>query len=161
MQTGVLTTNPCIMSESATIERMQQKHLDEVLRIEQVSYPDPWSRAGFIREIEPSRISFAIVAQRAGVVIGYVVAWLIMDEAHIGNVTVAPEKRGQGIGRTMMEWLLVQAMVRGCTFSTLEVRESNMAARRLYEQLGFRSVGRRQRYYLNPSEDAIVMLKTL
>lgn len=161
MQTGVLTTNPCIMSESATIERMQQKHLDEVLRIEQVSYPDPWSRAGFIREIEPSRISFAIVAQRAGVVIGYVVAWLIMDEAHIGNVTVAPEKRGQGIGRTMMEWLLDQAMVRGCTFSTLEVRESNMAARRLYEQLGFRSVGRRQRYYLNPSEDAIVMLKTL
>jgi ribosomal-protein-alanine N-acetyltransferase len=147
--------------QAVIIERMQPKHLPEVLRIEQASYPDPWSQAAFMREIETTGITVAIVAQRAGVVLGYVVAWFIVDEAHIGNVTVAPEYRRQGTGRLMMEWLLRYAVERGCTFSTLEVRASNRGAQRLYESLGFRSAALRKAYYSHPPEDAIVMLRTL
>lgn len=150
-----------MICESVTIERMKIDHLTAVLRIEQASYADPWSRAGFIKEIESLRTSFPIVAQRAEIVIGYVVAWFIMDEAHIGNVAVAPEERRQGVGRVMMEEVLGQAVAQGCTFSTLEVRESNTSALRLYERLGFFPVGRRQRFYRNPTEDAIIMLKSL
>lgn len=143
------------------IERMRVQHLSDVLRIEQESYSMPWSREGFLKELEAAPLSFAIVAQRGGAVLGYVVAWFILEEAHIGNVVVAREARRQGIGRLMMEWLLDRAVAQGCTFATLEVRESNFAARRLYDTLWFKAVGRRRTYYTKPIEDAIVMVRAL
>ena len=147
--------------DSVTIERMQPEHLPDVVRIEQASYPDPWSHASFSKELTSSPASFVMVARRSDMVVGYVVAWFVLDEAHIGNVAVAPEVRRQGIGRMMMEWLQEQAIEHGCTYSSLEVRESNTAARQLYIHLGYRPVGRREQYYRNPREDAIVMVKTI
>ena len=147
--------------DAIVIERMQSDHLPDVLRIEQASYPDPWSRASFSKELGSSPPSLAIVARCDVTVVGYVVAWLVLDEAHIGNVAVAPETRRQGIGRMMMEWLQDHAMEQGCMYSSLEVRDSNTAAKQLYTQLGYLTVGRRQQYYRNPREDAIVMVKTM
>lgn len=143
------------------VERMRGDHLPGVLRIEQESYSTPWSREGFTKELENFPTTVAIVARRERAVVGYVVAWFVMEEVHIGNVAVAREARQQGIGRVMLEWLLERAVAHGCTFATLEVRESNLAARRLYERFSFRQVGRRRAYYMKPSEDAIVMVREL
>lgn len=148
-------------NDAIVIERMRSEHLPDVLRIEQASYPDPWSRASFSKALGASPPSLTVVARRDEAVVGYIVAWLVLDEAHIGNVAVAPETRRQGIGRMMMEWLQSHAMEQGCTCSSLEVRDSNTAAKRLYTQLGYLGVGRRNQYYRNPREDAIIMVKTM
>lgn len=143
------------------IEPMNREHLAQVLAIERSSYPDPWSQNAFLKEMDSSGISVTIVARRETVVLGYIVAWIVVDEVHIGNVAIALEFRRQGLGRRMMTWLLDRAIERGCTFSTLEVRLSNIAAQMLYATLGFQPVSRRKGYYTHPVEDAIVMLKVM
>lgn len=149
------------MSDAVVITPMRPDHLSDVLRIEKASFSSPWSRESFLREMERAPLSVTIVAQEAETVIGYIVAWCIIEEAHIGNVAVDPDRRRQGVGRMMMDWFLQHATARGCAFATLEVRDSNHAARHLYASLGFAVAGRRRRYYLNPSEDAVVMVKSL
>ncbi|MBT5871813.1 MAG: ribosomal protein S18-alanine N-acetyltransferase [Candidatus Latescibacteria bacterium] len=148
-------------AESVFIEQMLPDDLPAVVRIERASYPDPWSSASFSREISAQPISHPIVARRDGMVVGFVVAWFVVDEVHIGNVAVAPDARRQGIGRLLMDTLESQAVAEGCTYSTLEVRESNQSARQLYGQMGYRVIGRRDRYYRHPEEDALVMVRTL
>lgn len=143
------------------IEPMRPEHLAQVLNIERLSYPDPWSETAFRKEMENSAISTPIVAVRGDEVLGYIVAWIVVDEAHIGNVAVAPEHRREGLGQRMMAWLLDHAAQRGCLICTLETRMSNVPAQKLYRRLGFRPVAYRKGYYTHPVEDAMVMLKTL
>jgi ribosomal-protein-alanine N-acetyltransferase len=143
------------------MEKMRAQHLSQVVSIETASYPDPWSLNAFMREIEESDTTVAAVAQSRGHVLGYIVAWIVMDELHIGNVAVEPQYRERGVARRMMSWLLDYAEKKRCIFSTLEVRESNQAARSLYASFGFSPVARRKSYYAYPTEDAIVMLKAL
>lgn len=140
---------------------MMPIHLPQVLEIERTSYPDPWTQAAFMRELNATKIAVAIVAHQEDTVFGYIVSWMILDEIHIGNVAVASEYRRQGIGHMMMVWLLKEGKQRGCTFSTLEVRRSNQAAQLMYQNLGFRAVACRKAYYSKPEEDAIVMLNSL
>lgn len=147
--------------QNVIIEPMNREHLQQVLAIERASYPDPWSQNAFLKEMSSSGISVPIVARREATVLGYIVAWLVVDEAHIGNVAIATEYRRQGLARRMMTCLLDHAVERGCTFSTLEVRLSNIPAQRLYESLGFQPVSRRKGYYTHPVEDAVVMLKVM
>lgn len=147
--------------QEIVIEPMKREHLSQVLAIERASYPDPWSQNAFLKELSSSGISVPIVARREGTVLGYIVAWFVVDEAHIGNVAIANEYRRQGLGRRMMTWLLDHAVERGCTFSTLEVRLSNIPAQRLYESFGFEPVSLRKGYYTHPVEDAVVMLKVM
>lgn len=147
--------------QDIVISPMKPEHLPQVVGIENASYPDPWPYATFLREVEASKISVPIVAIRRQTVLGYIVSWMIMDEVHIGNVAVAVKHRRKGIGKLMMQWLMDEAARRRCTFSTLEVRESNEAARIMYENMNFRMVARRKAYYSKPVEDALVMLKSL
>jgi ribosomal-protein-alanine N-acetyltransferase len=82
---------------------------------------------------------------------------LVLDEGYISNVAVAPMYRGQGIGSGLIRELIERARKRGASFLTLEVRQSNIPARRLYEKFGFCDVGCRRNYYDKPIEDAINM----
>jgi ribosomal-protein-alanine N-acetyltransferase len=91
------------------------------------------------------------------IVVGYVVAWVVADEAEIANLAVTQERRRSGIGRRLLEAAASEAEVAGARMVYLEVRESNAAARALYGSGGFTLVGRRSRYYRNPSEDALVL----
>jgi len=150
-----------IQIQDVVIGPMTPLHLPQVLEIERASYPDPWTQATFMRELNASKIAATIVAHQDDTVCGYIISWMILEEVHIGNVAVASEFRRQGIGRMMMEWLLEEGIQRGCTFSTLEVRRSNQAAQLMYQNLGFRAVACRKTYYSEPVEDAIVMLKSL
>lgn len=88
---------------------------------------------------------------------GFVIARSSLDEWEIENVLVASSRRRLGIATRLIRELLVRARSQGATSVLLEVRESNLAARRLYEKLGFREQGRRNDYYNLPTEDALVL----
>ncbi len=89
--------------------------------------------------------------------IGYGGLWLMMDEAHVTSIAVHPALRGRGLGELLMLSLCQMAMDLNARWVTLEVRVSNNVARALYEKLGFRQAGVRQRYYTDNNEDAVVM----
>lgn len=142
------------------IHEMAREHLSQILAIERAAYPAPWSETAFSNEMT-SDVSVTIVAVAGKSVAGFLVGWIVADQVHVANIAVEAGHRRRGIGNGMMAWLLEEAVRRGCATCTLEVRESNQAARRMYGRLGFRSVALRKSYYSNPVEDAVVMVKTL
>jgi ribosomal-protein-alanine N-acetyltransferase len=152
--------------ESAFLERvkfepMRVRDLDEVLAIERISFPTPWSREAYHRELIVNDYACYIVGRLDGVVVSYGGMWVVLDEAHVTNIAVRPEYRGHGVGRLTMAALEARARELGASRMTLEVRVSNAEARRLYEGLGYRSTGIRRNYYSDTREDAIVMWKDL
>jgi ribosomal-protein-alanine N-acetyltransferase len=102
-----------------------------------------------------------LVAERAGRVVGYAVLWFAADEAELGDMAVLPEARRRGLGRWLLDAALAEAARRGARRVYLEVRESNGAARGLYERAGFEAAGVRPDYYSEPKEDAILMTRSL
>ncbi|MCL4692952.1 MAG: ribosomal protein S18-alanine N-acetyltransferase, partial [Candidatus Hydrogenedentes bacterium] len=120
----------------------------------------PWTEGMFRDEIR-NNFSRFFVAMLDKVLVGYGGFWLVVDEAHITSVTVRDIYRGRGFGRRLVEHLLQEAEDAGARIATLEVRVSNLRARNLYLQYGFRPVGLRKNYYPKSNEDAIVMLKEL
>ncbi len=138
---------------------MNQSDLDSVMDIEQASFPSPWSRNAFLSEISENRRACYLVARENGRVAGYVGIWIVLDEGHITNLAVHPECRRRGIGEKLMRTIMSYARSRGARRITLEVRVSNAAAQRLYEKLGFVSVGIRPGYYHDNGEDAVIMWK--
>jgi ribosomal-protein-alanine N-acetyltransferase len=135
--------------------------IDEVLEIEKISFTDPWSREMFRSELEVGGGTYARMAERDGRLLGYSLAVLVADEAHLGNLAVHPDARGAGVGQALLDDLLQVAEKRRATRLTLEVRESNDGARKFYYRNGFLDVAIRKNYYRNPVEDAIVMLRSL
>src|SRR5438552_873244 len=127
----------------------------DVGAIERAVFSDPWSANDFT-ECVASGVPF-LVAERQGVVAGYVVAHSAADEGEILNLGVAPTHRHQGIGRALVERVLQDLAGLGVRTVYLEVRASNASARRLYESLGFGEVARRAHYYRRPVEDAVVL----
>ena len=106
----------------------------------------------------PPRVTLVATSEtEAGRVIGFVIARCATAEWEIENVVVAPEKRNRGVGIKIIRELLLLAQSEGATSVLLEVRESNLAARRLYEKLGFSQQGRRSNYYREPEEDALLL----
>jgi ribosomal-protein-alanine N-acetyltransferase len=89
-------------------------------------------------------------------VVGFVGAWLQVDEYHVTTLAVHPEWRRQGIGERLMRRLMARAVEIGAEAITLEVRVGNGAARELYAKLGFKEVGLRRRYYADNNEDAVI-----
>lgn len=138
---------------------MADEHLEAVLEIERQVFPDPWSPASFRNEIADRRVAVNRVAvdYAKGAVVGYFVSWFVEDEAHLGNLAVSPGEQQRGIGQLLLDGLVDEARRRRTRLITLEVRESNLAAQRLYLRNGFRPVAIRRRYYPDNREDAIVM----
>jgi [ribosomal protein S18]-alanine N-acetyltransferase len=137
-------------------ESLTEPMLGRMMIIEHEAYPEPWTVGMFRDEIRSERSHF-YVAFLGDVLVGYSGFWLILDEAHITSVTVAKEYRGRGFGRQQLEHLIDVGEEFGVGTYTLEVRESNLPARRLYESMDFRAVGVRKGYYAKTQEDAIIM----
>lgn len=130
--------------------------LDQVLSIEQRSFPHPWLRQHFMDELN-SPYAFPLSAfDRSGMLIGYICPMLLLDEGHIMNVAVDPDQRGSGVGRLLVQQVLDDCRAEAASFVSLEVRESNLTAISLYRKMGFAQVGKRKRYYEN-GEDALMM----
>lgn len=149
----------------------RESDLEAVVEMERRSFADPWSRESFESALALDRMRFLVaedpeVERRGGrdggdAILGYVVALFILDEAEIANLAVAPEGRRHGIGGLLLDRATVDAACAGVRSLYLEVRESNVAARALYESRSFRQVGRRRGYYRNPTEDALLLKREL
>ena len=107
--------------------------------------------------MQQNRVARCWVMHEDERVLGYLCLWEITDELHITNIAVHPTCRRQGIGRTLLQGVLDDARQRKLRLVVLEVRPSNTEARTLYETFGFRVIGRRQGYYYDTGEDALVM----
>ncbi|MGF7059821.1 ribosomal protein S18-alanine N-acetyltransferase [Brassicibacter mesophilus] len=141
------------------VREMEEKDVDGVLRIEELSFTTPWSKEAFVLEITTNKLAKYVIAERDGHIVGYGGVWLIIDEGHITNIAVESQYRGQGIGNFLVEKLIDICKERGITSLTLEVRKSNIVAQSLYKKYGFKECGIRPGYYSDTKEDAIIMWK--
>lgn len=141
-----------------TTTAMVLDDLDEVMQIEEDSFPYPWSRRSFRGEIMSNRFAYYVVAKDGeGRVVGYAGIWILYGEAHITTIAVKPPYRNKGIGSLLMAYLLRKAEEKGADKAFLEVRDSNLVARRIYERFGFEVIGKRKNYYVD--EDALIMIR--
>jgi ribosomal-protein-alanine N-acetyltransferase len=155
------TPDPAPEAGSLRVAPLSTAHLDEIVAIERRCFTDPWSRNLFWSEIEIGGGTYPRGAFLDGSLVGYLFAVLVADEAHLGNLAVEPGYRRRGVAQKLLDDLLAAALRAGARRITLEVRESNVGARKFYERNGFLDVAIRKSYYRNPKEDAIVMLLTL
>lgn len=115
-----------------------------------------WSEDQYVRMFQPDPRRVVLVADDGTGLAGFVVAVVCGDEWEIENVAVSQEARRTGLGTRLVAELLDRARAEGAQAVLLEVRESNRAARALYEKSAFAEAGRRRAYYRNPDEDAII-----
>lgn len=139
------------------IDAMRLDDLPEVHAIERASFTTPWPDDAYRSELLTNRLASYLTARLGDSVVGFAGLWLMVDEAHITTFAVHPAWRRRGIGERLLVAALDVAIDRGAREATLEVRLSNVAARRLYEKYGFRPVGLRPRYYTDDGEDALIM----
>ena len=139
------------------IEPMRVADLEAVHQIELASFNAPWPANAYRSELETNRLASYLVARIDDRIVAYGGMWLMVDEAHITTFAVHPAWRRQHIGERLLLSFLDLAADRHAREVTLEVRLSNIGARRLYEKYGFRPVGLRPRYYSDDGEDALIM----
>jgi [ribosomal protein S18]-alanine N-acetyltransferase len=140
--------------------KLKLRDLNAIEEIEQTSYPTPWSRSMFAGELaKPSSICLGAIESEQEELVGYLIISRYVDAWHVMNIAVAPEYRRRGIARSLMERLFEVTARDARRGYTLEVRVSNEAAIRLYEELGFKTRGIRRGYYTDNREDALIMWK--
>jgi ribosomal-protein-alanine N-acetyltransferase len=159
-----------VASKPLNIRRAVRGDLAAMLRIEQASFADPWTVESMATALSLDRMR-VLVAESGELraqggdapsgLLGYVVALVAGTEAEIADLAVAPEARRLGIGRALLQRILSELSDATVQTVYLEVRESNQAARTLYESFGFGSVGRRRGYYRSPIEDALVLRREI
>ncbi len=147
---------------SIAIRPMTSEDLLQVQAIDRRSFSMPWPNSAYEYELYENPLSLLWVAEAHMPdgklkVVGMIVVWLIVDEAHIATIAVRPEYRGQGIARCLLVTALQEVIQRGFRIATLEVRSGNLAAQNLYHRFGFATVGLRPRYYRDNNEDALIM----
>lgn len=139
-------------------ELRNESDLDDMVRIEGLTFTRPWTREMYIAEIEQSNVAHFYIARDAvGEAIGFCACWQVIDEVHINNLAVLPEHRRGGVASALIRRALEDGAARGAHKATLEVRRSNEPALRLYEQCGFRVTAVRREYYSHPDEDALIL----
>ena len=140
--------------------KLKLSDLGAIEDIERTSYPTPWSRSMFASELaKPSSICLGAVDAEKEELVGYLIISRYVDAWHVMNIAIAPEYRRRGIARSLMERLFEVTARDARRGYTLEVRVSNEAAIRLYEELGFKARGVRRGYYTDNREDALIMWK--
>lgn len=139
---------------------MTPADVDGVWEVERLSFRTPWSKEAFRHEAEAEYAIYLVLATEQAI-IGYAGAHLIFGEAHVTNVAIHPDWRGNGLGELLMKALETTAVAGGARRATLEVRVSNEAARSLYTKLGWvtEKGAVRKGYYTDTGEDAIIMWK--
>lgn len=147
------------MTDKIIFRKMTSEDAEAVAELELKCFAMPWSRADFFREVK-NELAEYVVCELDKKIVAYAGAWVSFEQAEVMHVAVEPSLRGQGIGTLIFGELIKAVKERGATSITLEVRPSNKAAIKLYENFGLKSVGRRKNYYLDNNEDALIMWNT-
>ncbi len=140
------------------LAEMTAAHVPQIVALENICFSDPWSGHSIAVELK-NPLSLWLVALDGEDVAGYIGSQSVMDEADMMNLAVAPRYRRQGVGERLVLALVDRLRSRGVCRLSLEVRDSNLPALALYTKLGFRQVGLRPNYYLEPREDARILRK--
>ena len=136
---------------------MQMDDLESIMAIEPQIYPYPWTRGNFSDSLSSGYSAWVLMLN--GNIIGYSLMMLVLDEAHLLNLSVAKPYQKQGLGRTLLEHMVSIAKSNQMANMFLEVRPSNISAIALYENMGFNEMAIRRKYYpaANGREDAVLM----
>lgn len=137
---------------------MTAEDIAQVAALERACFSDPWPESVLENELQ-NELSFWLVAKQDGEVLGYVGSQSVLDEADMMNLAVRESARRQGVAKALVLALCRALSKKGVRSLTLEVRDSNEPAIRLYEALGFAQVGKRPNYYFHPKEDARILRK--
>ena len=140
-----------------SIREMVYHDIDAVLKVDEASFPTPWSREIYQREMRENKFAHYFVIEESRQIIGYVGLWIVEDDAQITNIALLPMYRGCKIGEKLFGFAVQFAMQQGATRLSLEVRESNFVAQHLYRKFGLVPGGIRKGYYPDNNEDALVM----
>ncbi len=147
------------MTEGLVIRLPKEDDIKKAALLEKEIFPHPWSESDFLCQSKDNNSLF-LVADVNNKIVGYISVSMVLDESSINTIAVDKSYRGRGIARALIKRALKEIYKR-CSFLTLEVRESNVAAISLYSSLEFKTVGKRPHYYRDPDETAILMTKYL
>ncbi len=143
------------------VRNMEERDLDRIMEVEKDCFTTPWSKNSFFLEVTKNQLARYFVAEVDGVIAGYGGIWLILDEGHITNIAVDSKYRRLGVGKRLLEELIILCEKYKMMGMTLEVRATNEPAKSLYKSYDFIETGRRPNYYQDVGEDAIIMWKNL
>lgn len=135
---------------------MKAADIPQVARLERVCFRSPWSERALRGELKNKLAHYQVLDFNLEV-IAYAGMWVLFEEAHITNVAVDPRFRGRGLGKKLMLHMMRTAVLNGASRMTLEVREGNAAAQKLYFSLGFERAGVRKKYYSDTGEDGWIL----
>ena len=141
-------------------EPLKAEHLAQIAEIEREAFDTPWTAQMFEPELEDENAFYAVGVRGDNEVICYGGFHKVLDEADITNVAVRKDERGKGVGKALMAELIRLAKEAGIARMTLEVKDTNERAVKLYESYGFTVEGIRKRYYANRF-DALLMWLTI
>lgn len=140
------------------IRLMKAEDLDEIARLEDTIFPDPWSRSMFEEQLNGDNWG-GFVAEYEGQMVGYACYYIAVTEGHLTNIATHPEFRRKSVAKRLLDNILRIGQENECEFMLLEVRPSNTAAVTFYKKYGFDLLYRRPDYYHSPVEDALVMVR--
>ncbi len=146
-----------VLNPNYAFRPMQEADLDAVMKIEPTVYSHPWTRGNFNDSLQSRHNAWVLTQQDE--IIAYALMMIVLDEAHLLNISVAKQYQQQGFGRLLLTHMIDQARELNTLNMFLEVRVSNIAAITLYEDIGFVEMSIRRGYYPAPKgrEDAVLM----
>lgn len=140
------------------IRKMCKSDIETLAELERQCFSSPWSVASLEAELTKNDSHFFVLLCDEHIA-AYIGSNIVLDECYIANVAVFPEYRRKGFGRLLVEHASENAKNNNCSFITLEVRESNQSAISLYESCNFETLGKRKKFYSNPTEDCLIMTR--
>ncbi len=148
------------LKPNLSLRPMQMDDLDAIMQIEPTIYSHPWTRGNFSDSLNSGYSAWVLEENQT--IIGYALMMMVMDEAHLLNLSIAKPRQKQGLGRYLLEHMLQIAKNHKATNMFLEVRPSNISAITLYENMGFCEMATRRSYYpachtQSGREDAVLM----
>lgn len=136
------------------IREMKIEDLPTIMILEKELFSTAWEEEMFIEEMEKQ---YAYVLEVKNKIIGYICGWKLLDDFNITNIAIAADFQRKGFGKALVQFLMSKLLDENCFKFFLEVRNSNFAAKKLYEMMGFRIIGSRKNYYHSPQEDALIL----
>ena len=140
--------------EKIRFEKMATPHIADIALLEKVCFSEPWSVESLKAELK-NRYAYFFVATCGQKLLGYIGSHCYGDECYLTNIAIFPEFQRQKIGSALLEFFIDYMKTR-CKFISLEVRESNLTAIKLYEKFTFQKIATRKDFYRKPQENALI-----
>lgn len=140
------------------IRPMVNKDISRIVALENELFSHPWSEDEFLFELDKNPYASYWVIEKDGLIVAYLGAWFEHENVQITTLGVCKRNQGKGYAKRLMAHLMVLIKKNQGEKVSLEVRKSNIAAIELYESFGFKQVAIRKDYYVQPIEDAYLML---